>query len=65
MPAKQLNVFGKELKLCCNNPLTGAYRDGYCNTGANDVGTHTVCAIVTDKFLQFSKTLFLPPKWWL
>ena len=56
MPAKQLKVFGKELKLCCNNPLTGAYRDGYCNTGANDLGTHTVCAIVSDKFLQFSKS---------
>ena len=51
MPNNQLNVFGKELELCCSNPVTGAYRDGYCNTGANDVGTHTVCAIVTDKFL--------------
>ena len=32
---KQLNVFGKELELCCSNPLTGAYRDGYCNTGVS------------------------------
>ena len=53
---KQLNVFKKELELCCDNPLTGAYRDGYCNTGINDIGTHTVCAIVTDKFLVFSKS---------
>ena len=52
----QLNVFSEELKLCCNNPITGAYRDGYCNTGINDFGTHTVCAIVTNKFLQFSKS---------
>ena len=52
----QLNVFGKELELCCSSPITGAYRDGYCNTGINDIGTHTVCAIVTDKFLEFSKS---------
>ena len=56
MPNNQLNVFGKELELCCSSPVTGAYRDGYCNTGTNDIGTHTVCAIVTDKFLQFSKS---------
>ena len=53
---KQLNVFGKELELCCNSPLTGVYRDGYCNTGINDIGTHTVCAVVTEKFLLFSKS---------
>ena len=53
---KQLNVFGKELELCCSNPLTGANRDGYCNTGVNDIGTHTVCAIVTNEFLNFSKS---------
>ena len=53
---KQLNVFGKELELCCSNPLTGVYRDGYCNTGVNDIGTHTVCAIVTNEFLNFSKS---------
>ncbi len=52
----QLNVLGKKLELCCSNPVTGAYRDGYCNTGINDFGTHTVCAIVTNKFLQFSKS---------
>ena len=51
---KQLNIFGK-LELCCSNPLTGAYRDGYCNTGVNDIGTHTVCAIVTNEFLNFRK----------
>jgi len=53
---KQLNIFGKKLELCCSSPITGAYRDGYCNTGFNDIGTLTVCAIVTDKFLKFSKS---------
>ena len=51
----QLNVFGNDLKLCCLKPVTGVYRDGFCNTGNNDIGTHTVCAIVTDEFLLFSK----------
>jgi hypothetical protein len=51
----QLNVFGNDLELCCLKPLTGAYRDGFCNTANNDIGTHTVCAIVTDEFLLFSK----------
>ena len=51
----QLNVFGNDLKLCCFKPVTGVYRDGFCNTGNNDIGTHTVCAIVTDEFLLFSK----------
>ena len=53
--AAQLNVFGNDLELCCLKPVTGAYRDGFCNTGNNDIGTHTVCAIVTDEFLLFSK----------
>ena len=51
----QLNVFGNALELCCLSPVTGVYRDGVCNTGNNDIGTHTVCAIVTDEFLLFSK----------
>ena len=53
--AGQLNVFGNDLELCCLKPVTGAYRDGFCNTANNDIGTHTVCAIVTDEFLLFSK----------
>ena len=53
--AGQLNVFGNELELCCLSPVTGVYRDGFCNTDNNDIGTHTVCAIVTDEFLLFSK----------
>jgi uncharacterized protein (DUF2237 family) len=37
------------------NPLTGYFRNGYCSTGPTDAGTHVVCAVVTEKFLQFSK----------
>ena len=50
------NVLGGPLECCCTDPLTGFYRDGYCRTGAEDLGLHTVCAIVSDSFLQFSKS---------
>lgn len=49
------NVLGGPLELCCNSPKTGFYRDGFCNTGPQDFGVHTVCARVTDEFLEFSK----------
>lgn len=48
------NVLGTELKCCCRDPLTGFYRDGYCRTGPEDVGLHTVCVQVTREFLDFS-----------
>ena len=51
----QRNVLGLELEVCGTDPVTGFYRDGCCNTGAGDVGTHTVCAIVDDRFLEFSR----------
>ena len=51
-----LNVFSEPLIICGTSPMTGVYRDGCCNTGANDRGTHTVCAVVTNEFLQFSKS---------
>ena len=51
---KPKNVLGGDLKCCCKKPLTGFYRDGFCRTGANDVGRHTVCAEVTEEFLSFS-----------
>ena len=51
---QQLNVLGEPLEMCCNDPMTGFYRDGYCNTGPMDMGTHTVCARMTDTFLEFS-----------
>ena len=49
------NVFGGPLMVCGKNPLTGAFRNGCCDTGQLDTGTHTVCAVVTDAFLSFSK----------
>ena len=49
------NVFGSELITCSNDPLTGFYRDGCCKTGEQDKGTHTVCAVMTEEFLDFSK----------
>tara|TARA_S200000501_G_scaffold79635_1_gene71473 strand:- start:859 stop:1257 length:399 start_codon:yes stop_codon:yes gene_type:complete len=52
---ESLNVFGKKIELCSTNPMTGFYRNGCCETGPNDYGTHTVCAIVDDEFLRFSK----------
>lgn len=53
--AKVKNVLGSELKDCSRSPLTGFYRDGYCNTGGDDVGLHLVCARMTGEFLRFSK----------
>ena len=54
MSEPQLNVFGRALKTCSNDPLTGFFRDGCCNSSFNDQGEHTICAIVSDKFLNFS-----------
>lgn len=48
------NVLGGTLRPCCMDPITGFYRDGYCRTGPEDVGLHTVCVRVTDEFLEFS-----------
>ncbi|MDX2417904.1 MAG: DUF2237 domain-containing protein [Xanthomonadales bacterium] len=53
MDAK-LNVLGEPLTPCSDKPLTGFYRDGCCNTTAEDVGSHTVCTRVTADFLEFS-----------
>ena len=49
------NVFGEDLITCSNEPKTGYFRDGCCNTDQSDAGLHTVCIVVTEKFLQFSK----------
>ena len=48
---EQRNVLGGSLEVCSLEPLTGFYRDGFCNTGPDDVGSHTVCAVVTADFL--------------
>lgn len=50
----QFNVLGTELASCCFAPITGYYRNGFCHTGVQDVGLHTVCAKMTTEFLQFS-----------
>ena len=56
MEKNSLNVYNELLMICGTNPMTGAFRDGCCHTGVNDLGTHTVCAVVTDEFLQYSKS---------
>ena len=48
------NVLGGPLQECSRDPLTGWYRDGCCNTDAQDAGVHTVCAVMTTEFLDFS-----------
>jgi uncharacterized protein (DUF2237 family) len=50
-----LNVLGGELVPCSNAPMTGFFRNGCCETGPEDVGLHTVCAVMTAEFLAFSK----------
>ena len=49
------NVFGEPLEPCSNDPMTGFFRDGSCNTCTEDHGSHTVCVEVTEAFLQYSR----------
>jgi uncharacterized protein (DUF2237 family) len=49
------NVLGDRLELCSLTPMTGFFRDGCCNTSEEDFGSHTVCAVMTAAFLEFSK----------
>jgi hypothetical protein len=49
------NVLGGELEPCGLDPLTGFYRDGCCESGGDDVGVHSVCAVMSDDFLEFSR----------
>lgn len=51
------NVTGTDLQPCSMDPLTGYYRNGCCDTGAGDVGVHTVCAVMTDEFLAYSASV--------
>lgn len=48
------NVLGGPLAICGCDPKTGFFRDGYCNTNSEDIGSHTVCAVLTEEFLTFS-----------
>ena len=50
-----INVFGEELLPCGADPVTGFYRDGCCNTSDEDLGSHTVCVQVDERFLQYSR----------
>ena len=53
---EQKNVLGEALESCSLEPLTGFTRSGCCETGAQDIGSHTVCAQVTREFLEYSRT---------
>tara|TARA_B100000131_G_scaffold314719_1_gene352002 strand:- start:915 stop:1286 length:372 start_codon:yes stop_codon:yes gene_type:complete len=50
-----LNVYNKELDICCQNPVTGFFRNGSCDTCVEDRGLHTICILATVEFLLFSK----------
>ena len=56
MSEKDNNVLGEPLEICGEKPLTGYFRDGSCRTDKNDYGSHTVCAFVTEEFLEFSES---------
>ena len=51
------NILGTQLEICCTSPLTGYYRNGRCDIDASDFGVHSVCARVTEEFLQYTKSL--------
>ncbi len=51
------NVLGEPLESCGTDPLTGFYRDGCCMTGPQDLGSHTICAVVTDEFLEHQRAI--------
>ena len=52
----KFNVYGRILKSCCQSPMTGYFRDGLCRTDDTDHGRHIVCAIMTEEFLDFSRS---------
>ncbi len=52
---QDVNVVGGDLQPCSSAPVTGFFRDGCCATGPEDVGSHTVCAVMTERFLEFSR----------
>ena len=54
---KARNVLGGELEPCGLDPVTGFYRDGCCNSGPEDIGSHTVCAVVTREFLAHQESV--------
>ena len=53
----ELNVLGTEMEPCGTDPMTGFYRDGCCRTGPEDLGSHTICAVVTAEFLAHQRNI--------
>jgi uncharacterized protein len=51
------NVLGTTLETCSTDPLTGYFRDGSCNTGPDDIGSHTICAVMTAEFLEHQRRI--------
>ncbi|HWG62421.1 MAG TPA: DUF2237 domain-containing protein [Streptosporangiaceae bacterium] len=51
------NVLGGELEQCGTDPVTGFYRDGCCSTGPEDLGSHTICAVMTAEFLEHQRRI--------
>ena len=56
-PVPDLNVLGGQLEPCSADPLTGFYRDGCCTSGPEDLGSHTICAVVTAEFLEHQQSI--------
>ncbi len=52
-----INIFGDKIEACCHDPVTGYFRDGFCNTDEHDFGSHVICAEITEDFLIFSKAM--------
>lgn len=57
MSTPDLNVFGAPLQECGIDPVTGFYRDGCCSTGPEDLGSHTICAVMTEEFLAHQQAV--------
>ena len=56
-PGQERNVLGEPLEPCGIDPVTGFFRDGCCNTGPEDLGSHTICAVVTAEFLAHQRSI--------
>jgi hypothetical protein len=54
---EERNVLGEPLEECSSEPLTGFYRDGCCRTGPGDLGSHTICAVVSAEFLEHQQSI--------
>ncbi len=55
--SEELNVLGEELQECGTDPITGFYRDGCCSSGPQDLGSHTICAVVSAEFLEHQRSI--------